>query len=172
MLHLRWEAIENWCVQKEIGMQCIEHLMETLKDLNTCDSQQELMGLLDCAKPSLNKAENLTSRFGEAMDAHPTQKVWSTFLEMVGILICFICAQREGNWQGYLEKAGKMLPFLISAGHYIYGTYLSLHLKEMKAPPENAPSIHEHFEQGKFTVRRACGSMVLEQTYNAEVEQK
>ena len=80
------------------------------------------------------------------MDAHPTQKMWSTFLEMVGILLCFICAQREGNWQDYLEQAGKMLPFLISAGHYKYGSYLSLDLKEMKELPENASSIYNQFE--------------------------
>ena len=179
MLRLRCEAIENWRVQYEIDTQCLEHLMETLKDLNTCDSQQELMDLLDRAKPSLYGAENLTSCFREAMDAHPTQKLWSTFLEMVGILLCFICAQREGNWQDYLEQADKILPFLISACHYKYGSYLSLHLKEMKALPQNAPSIYEHFEQGEFTVRRARGrhngvspDMVLEQTYNAEVKQK
>ena len=117
--------------------------------------------------------------FKDAMSNSATRTLWLTFLDMMKILLCFIYAQREGDWLDYLHQANKMLPFIVASGHHKYGVYLSLHLKEMKTLQESAPHIYEKFLDGEFTVRRANGKhngvspdMVLEQTYNAEVKQK
>jgi len=135
--------------------------------------------VLNDAAIHLEETLSLLEKFTKTMSASATHTLWITFLDMMRILVCFLHAQRVGNWLDYLDQAGKMLPYIVAAGHHKYGIYLSLHLQEMKKLPHTAPEVHDRLLHGAFTVRRADGKhngvspdMVLEQTYNAEVKQK
>ena len=114
------------------------------------------------------------------MSESPSHVLWETFLEMMGILLHFLHAQREGLWFEYLAEAGRMVPYLVATGHHKYSVYLPLYLKEMATLQENAPEVYFRYtEYGDFTIRRAEGrhngvspDMVLEQTYNNDLKQK
>lgn len=179
MLSLYWESFENWSIKQNKDTSCIASLSNVIQKLSNIDFDDDLSEILDKTRPHLDDSKKLGMEFREAMHDHPTHNLWSTFLDMMEILLSFVCSQREGNWIDYLDQAGNMLPYLVAAGHHKYGVYLSLHLKEMRNLQEAAPDVLANFLRGEFTVRRTRGrhngvspDMILEQTYNAEVKQK
>jgi hypothetical protein len=96
---------------------------------------------------------------------------------MIDILLCHTAVQRLGLWENYLACCGKMLPYLVAAGHHNYSNALPLFLQEMNTLDEFAPDVYEAFKAGHFTVRTTEGSfngvpadMALEQTYNKDVK--
>ena len=55
---------------------------------------------------------------------------------MVLVLWQFLYSERSGDWDGHLEGARKILPYLAACGHYKYGTCLIEYLAEMQGLPQ------------------------------------
>lgn len=181
MVSLRWEAFENWCIKENKDVSCLQELNDKAGD--TCKTTS--MSDVECnqfkeLRLNFNNLQDLLIQFSDTHSCFPTQKVWETFIEMTGILLRFIHAQREGSWLDYLQEATRMLPFIVAAGHHKYGVYLPLYLQEMRELPEKAPQVYDRYiDHGDFSIRRSQGrhngvsaDMVLEQTYNADVKQR
>ena len=105
---------------------------------------------------------------------------WSSYLEMVQLLLMFLRATREGNWQLHLSTVRDMLPWYFAYGRVNYSRYLPVYLQEMSTLQQTHPNVYEKFCSGEFAVQRsndhafaktAC-DQVIEQTFNRESKTK
>ena len=95
------------------------------------------------------------------------------------ILKRFIHAERAGLLEEHLAETEKMLPYLVSAGHYKYVSCLPHYLQAMGNLSTVAPNIHKAFMNGQFTIHQSEGrfngvwtDMALEETYNRDAKIK
>ena len=76
---------------------------------------------------------------------------------MVGILLHFTCAQREGDWKRHLAAFKAMLPYFMRFNHTNYARWGTIYLNEMNQLPHE---VENEFLRGNFVVKRA------KQTFN------
>lgn len=105
----------------------------------------------------------------------PTASVWSSFLQMVQILLDFARSVKIGDWKMHLQSTENMLPWMFGYDRPNYARFLTYYLVTMKKLPETHPGIHREFEAGHFSVRRQHGrfnkipsDQAIEQTINRE----
>lgn len=105
---------------------------------------------------------------------------WSSYLEMVEILLLFIRATREGNWKLHLSVIQSMLPWFFAYDRVNYSRYLSIYFCEMLKLNETHPNVLEEFLMGKFSVQQQSSynfsktpcDQVIEQTFNRDSKTK
>ena len=71
---------------------------------------------------------------------------------MLEILLDFIRAERERNWNLHLEAFAAMLPWLTIYNHAKWGP---VYLAEMKNLGNTAPEVYAEFMNGNFVVKRS-----------------
>ncbi|KAK7467983.1 hypothetical protein BaRGS_00036789 [Batillaria attramentaria] len=116
----------------------------------------------------------------ERSQLHPTYAFWSSYLDMVQLMLLFLRASREGNWSLHLAAVHRMLPWFFALDRVNYARYMSIYYREMVALPATHPSTHAHLLDGQFSVQRqssygfakvAC-DQTIEQTINREAKSK
>lgn len=171
-----WETFEEWLEGRDTAS-WKPHLQQLIEKL--LSSRDGHLNSIMEASPYIASLQEQMSSFNQFLASKPTARYWLEFLDMSGILIRFLCYQREGNWKGYLSESAKMLPYLTAAGHFKYGQQsLPYYLQEMKQLEQIAPEVHNAFMSGSFVARRSDGQhnavspdMLLEQTYNADAKE-
>ena len=85
---------------------------------------------------------------------NPTGQFWWLYMEMVGILLLHIRAQRDGIWRPHVDAFRKMLPFFFRNGydHHYYVRWGSVYLAEMHMLP---PEVESEFKAGNFVGKDA-----------------
>ena len=91
----------------------------------------------------------------KANSDNPNFKLWSSYMSMFEILLDFIRAEREGNWNLHLEAFAAMLPWLTIYDHTNYAKWGPVYLAEMKNLENNAPEVYAEFMNGNFVVKRS-----------------
>lgn len=118
--------------------------------------------------------------FVSTKNSNSTYAFWSSYLEMVEILLIFIRATREGNWLLHLSAVRSMLPWFFAYDRVNYSRYLSIYWCEMTNMHLTHPSVCCEFSAGKFAVQQqtnygfsktAC-DQVIEQTINRDSKTK
>lgn len=127
--------------------------------------------LLTAAK-SVNKSMR---EFDDAMGERHMFRFWTYYLQAVQNLLCFIRAERLGNWPLYLDSLCAMLPVMFAYDRTHYSRWLPIYLADMLNLPDTAQEVYNQFCQGAFTVNRSgkpfAGvptDQVLEQTLNRD----
>lgn len=122
--------------------------------------------------PQLKQLENFLKQRRQDLLTQRTAKLWFQYLDMVGILLKFIRAERLGLWDLHLQSAVEMLPFLAASGHNLYVKSVWIYQQEMAKLQTSHPPIFEAFEQGGHTIRRSerrwaglSADLVIEQEY-------
>ena len=87
----------------------------------------------------------------------PTASIWSSFLQMVQILLNFARSVKLGDWNLHLQSTENMLPWMFGYNRPNYARFLTYYLVTMKNLPETHPGVHQQFEAGHFSVRRQPG---------------
>ena len=59
------------------------------------------------------------------------------------------------SWELHLSTLSDILPYLAASGHNLYTKSLVIYLEEMKRLPDTHPEVHQHFMEGKHSVRRS-----------------
>lgn len=80
---------------------------------------------------------------------------WWSYLEMASILLNFTRAQREGNWELYLNSFCCMLPYFFRYDHLIYAKWGSIFIAEMRQLPME---VLQEFKKGNFAVKWSEGA--------------
>ncbi|XP_077968888.1 uncharacterized protein LOC144422864 [Styela clava] len=105
-----------------------------------------------------------------------TFSLWSSYIDMVELLLQFIRATRDGLWDLHLATLHKMLPWFFAYDHINYARYVSVYLSEMENLSSSHPEIYQYLKQGNFSVQRhaqygfsqiACDQLI-EQTLNRD----
>jgi hypothetical protein len=71
-------------------------------------------------------------------------------MEMIFILLDFTCAQREGDWELYLDSFRAMLPYFFRYEHLNYAKWGSVFIAEMEQLPYE---VLQEFKKGNFVVK-------------------
>ena len=107
-------------------------------------------------------------------------KFWQSYIEMVSLLLRFIRATREGDWNLHLVCVKDMLPWMFAYDRINYARYLPVYLCDMLALEQNHPSVHQAVNSGDFVVQRSsCNGFsqvavdqTIEQTINCDTKSK
>ena len=80
--------------------------------------------------------------------------LWSTYMNMVEILLDFIRAERDGNWTLHLEAFAAMLAWITIYDNTNYARWGPVYLADMKLLVMTEPEVYAEFVQGNFVVKR------------------
>ena len=97
----------------------VVNLPETSVSLNIAqsnDTKNALSFLFQSLDPFLSDMQEFYSE----MVTNATFIFWKQYMDMVEILLCFIQAEREGNWLLHISTFQEMLPFMIIYDHVNY----------------------------------------------------
>jgi len=108
-------------------------------------STDDLCSLLSCdefaaTKDSFLVANKINSNF----------RYWWTYIEMIGVLLIFTWAQRDGNWLLRLQAFKSMLPYFYWYNQTNYAHWGVIYLHEMNQLPQE---VKEEFKAGNFVVK-------------------
>lgn len=62
-----------------------------------------------------------------------TFRFWSSYIDMIGLLLRFIRATRSTNWDLHLDSLREMIPWYFAYDRINYSRYLCAYWLEMKA---------------------------------------
>lgn len=171
--NLRWQVfIDQFDHECPLYSDIIQNLTMSFKEQN----------FLNCLSDSnVDKIMNMYTDFvTKQCSGNPTFEFWSTYLEMVELLLLFQRATREGNWYLHLSAILSMMPWYFAYDRVNYSRYLPAYWMEMMNLEDTHPSVHNEFVRGKFVVQRqqtygfaltAC-DQVIEQTFNRDSKTK
>ena len=86
---------------------------------------------------------------------NPTFSFWRQYMKMVGILLRFTRAVREGNWLLYLSSFAEMLPWFALYDRNNYTRWGCVFLADMRQLKETAPEVYDGFINGDFVAKEA-----------------
>ena len=84
-----------------------------------------------------------------------TSKLWIDCLIFpVFLMMTYIRAERESDWNLHLTAVEAMIPLFFAAGHVNYARYSLYYLLSMSALPDD---VKEHFAKGEHTMHHNPG---------------
>lgn len=140
MFALHWEAFARWLVdeEKDLEYMCVlSNNVQLLLDALSEEDVEKATSVCADATDQLKKLSYLMAEFDEARTS-PTTKLWLMYMDMGMILRRFIHAERAGLCEEHLAEVEKMLPYLVAAGHYKYGSCLPHSFKAKKVYEEES----------------------------------
>lgn len=107
---------------------------------------------------SISGIIDFLQEFDNSNSQNPMFRYWREYMDMVSILLGFIRAEREGNWELHLETFSKMLPWLAIYDHVNYSRWGPVYLADMMQLPTKAPDVYHEFCAGNFSIKRSTRS--------------
>ena len=110
----------------------------------------------------------------EQSELCPQFKYWATVLDLEILLLQFVKATREGNFQVYLQVLGKVLPWFFAMNLSNYSRWLPVHVRDLLRLEKTHPTLFTEFSaHGKFVVQKSqhrFSMMSLDQNHEQENE--
>ena len=103
---------------------------------------------------SNQNVRDLLEEFDNAHSQNPNFRLWTSYMQMVELLLAMIRAERDGNWDLHLESFAAMLPWLTIYDHTNYARWGPVYLADMENLETKAPEVHAEFIAGNFVVKR------------------
>jgi len=97
---------------------------------------------------------HLMEEFDNAHSPNHNFRLWTSYMQMVELLLAMIRAYRDGNWDLHLESFAAMLPWLTIYDHTNYARLGPVYLAGMENLETKAPKVHVEFIAGNFVVKR------------------
>ena len=156
----KWEAFTVWVKENDkMGEEQIYDLSKKVTDLQaallaknletTDQSISELKDMLDAL-------EDLMEEFSAYMrQQSKTYIYWENLMQMIVILLQYIRAERDSNWELHMECVTMMAPMFFIAGHTNYARWTPVYIVDMHEMKYTAPSIYAEFLADHHTVCRA-----------------
>ena len=130
-----------------------------------------------CQSSEYDELLNKYHKFIEDKNAeNATFRNWSSFIEMFEVLLLYIRATREGNWDLHLACLRYLLIWFFAYDRPNYSRSGTVHWFEMSVLEDTHPEIDREFKKGNFVAQRhvhhgfsqtAC-DQVIEQTVNRD----
>ena len=138
---------------------------DSLRELHSSEELQDYCTKLITYKEKLSDESNL-ARF------------WTSFLEIIEVLLNLIYSTRTGNWDLYLESVRSSLPWFFAYDRPNYSRYLTAHYYDLVALETKHPHVYEQFQDGNFSVQvseanpfgRVEADKVIETTINRDTK--
>ena len=157
LTRLRWDSFIDWLVSQdnvEFDTREINQLLVACQNLDGENFQQCIFRLSQLLDPVVDQLKCYRNQQSELS---ATFVYWEQYIGMVEILLCYIRAEREGDWNLHLESVAQMIPYFFAYDHLNYARWASVYLIDMKLLSNSAPLIEEEFLNGNHTVCRSTG---------------
>ena len=105
-----------------------------------------------------------------SVNVSPTASLWMSYIDMVFLLLRFVCATREAQWDLHLQCIREILPWTFAYDRVNYAHYLSFDYYEMSCLPVTHPDAYNQMQRGEFAVQRSDRSF-LQVAINHAIEQ-
>ena len=122
------------------------------------DTSESIKDALDNCLPLTNAFNKDFDDFMTTHENNATLAFWKQYLDMVGILLRFIRAEREGIWSLHINSFQEMLPLMVLYDHANYSRWGTIYLADMQQLPHTAPEVNSEFMAGNFVVKESSGS--------------
>ena len=149
---LKWEKFGNWLMLNEHPIINDMELLEAIKQIRSQPSEMTLNTLLRMR--CFEELFALVKEFNSTLNT-PMALYWSSYLEMVDLMLCFICASREGCWNLHLSFLCDMLQWFQAYDRTNYSRYSALYWSEMVVLEESHPEAYKAVKAGNFAVQRS-----------------
>ena len=93
---------------------------------------------------------------------------WLKTLSLEILMLLYVRALREGNFQLYVEALAQLMPWVFALDHTHYSRWLSVHIRDMVVLSEKHPPIYQEFNAGKFVVHKTSNkfsAMAIDQCH-------
>ena len=178
---LMYEALHRLrfqCYLETLTNEEASSINELLKHLNNSFPENFTKCLPDSQLQAL--LQSYQEFVSSSCTKNPLFAFWSSYLDMVQVLLLFIRASREGNWDLHLSSLRSMLPWFMAYDRVNYARYGPVYWLEMQNLHEEHPAIRESFERGEFCVQRQDNygfagipcDQTIEQTANRDSKTK
>ena len=118
LLRLKWDAFCSWLskggggeVESEGGpiLNLVDSVIDRYRTAVTAEEKKEAYLLL-CNIAT--RVEDLLTRFKQETSSN-LFKFWDEYIEMILLLLQFIRAEREGDWELHLKVTAKTIPYFL-----------------------------------------------------------
>ena len=178
LTRLRWDSFIDWLVLQgnvEFDTREINQLLFAYQNLDGEKFQQCIFRLSQLLDPVVDQ---LKCYHNQQSELSATFVYWEQYIGMVEILICYIRAKREGDWNLHLESVAQVIQYFLAYDHINYARWASVYLIDMKLLSSSAPLIEEEFLNGNHkvcrstggTFNRICTDLALEQSVNRDTK--
>src|SRR6218665_3406673 len=99
---------------------------------------------------------------------HKQFAFWSLVKEFENTVLLFVRSFRESNFGLYLDAMISLIPWFFALDRTNYARWLSVHIRDMVDLPNANREVFNHFNLGKFTVKRTSSkfsSMSIDQAH-------
>jgi hypothetical protein len=86
---------------------------------------------------------------------HPQIHYWNQVLTMELCVFQLVRSIREGNFKLYKESLEQISPWMFALDRVNYARWLSVHIRDMHALPDQHPDIDQQFNNGAFVVHKS-----------------
>ena len=105
---------------------------------------------------------------------------WDKYIEMILLLLEFIRAEREGDWELHPKVTIKMIPYFFAMDRWNKSRWLPVYIVDMRSLQEKALDVYNEFLRGNHTVSRSISQsfnqvwtdIALEQSINLDSKTK
>ena len=172
---LKLDAFENWLLSEQKA----QHLYEFLESNSFEDlaDERSAMSMQNAVEDS-SIVLDLWLEFEEKINSFslgPMAVFWSSFLDMVEVLLDYVKSFRTGNWELNLQSMERMLKWFHAYDHVNYARHFTYYWATQKNLQRDFPTIFREFRNGHFSVKRSKGNFnglppdqVIEQTINKD----
>ena len=112
-----------------------------------------------------------------SISVSPTASLWMSYIDMVFLLLRFVRATREAQWDLHLQCIHEILPWTYAYDCVNYARYLSVYYYEMSCLPVTHPDAYNRMQRGEFAVQRSDRSFsqvavdhAIEQSINRDMK--
>ena len=186
MLRLQWQSFSTW----------VQDHRENEEMLNAIDVENINRKITVC-RDNVKQGELLRENFRAlctdlpeiqqlftSFKAEESSKsylfaYWSSYIEMIELLLEFIRAERDGNWLLHLSATAGMVPYFYSMDRTNYSRWLPIYLADMHQLSTTHPEVHAEFLIGNHSVSRSnqpfsqvWTDMALEQSVNLDSKKR
>ena len=145
---MEWMNQNGILIDADIDQLCAD-ISESFEHKNKKDAQAAYEKLF----PKIEAMMADIAKFDEANSEDPTFMYWRQYMGMVGVLLRFTRAIREGDWMLYLSTFAEMIPHFAAFSHTNYTRWGAVFLADMKLLEHTAPEVYQGFINGDFVVK-------------------
>ena len=156
------------------------HYMDVITEMKHAFPDR-LMDVLSADQRFQTMCSNYTDFVQRKSTESSTFAFWSSYIDLMQLLLLFVRATRESNWQLHLSTVRLMMPWFFAYDRVNYARYLPSYWLEMVNLSTTHPSCHSEISvKGQWTVQRqsvhgfasiAC-DQAIEQTCNRDAKTK
>lgn len=133
-----------------MNLDLVNGVVQGYRTATSCEEKKEAYLVL--CNSTIRVCDPLT-RFKEETSSKRF-KFWDKYIEMVLLLLKFIRAEREGDWELRLKATTEMIPHFFALDQLNYSRWLAVYIMDMRHLHETAPGVYNELVTGNLTVSR------------------